>query len=77
MPANLENSSGHKNGKDQFSFQSQGGAMPKNVQTTTQLCSFHTLACSKFSNLGFTSMWTENIQTYKVYLEKAEEPKIK
>ena len=31
-------------GKGQFSFQSQRKAMPKNVQTTTQLHSFHTLA---------------------------------
>ena len=30
-------SSGHKPGKCQFSFQSQRKAMPKNVQTTTQL----------------------------------------
>ena len=30
-------SSGHRTGKDQFSFQSHRRAMPKNVQTTTQL----------------------------------------
>ena len=30
--------------KGQFSFQSQRGAMPKNLQTTVQLCSFHMLA---------------------------------
>ena len=29
--------SGHRTGKGQFSFQSQRKAMPKNVQTTTQL----------------------------------------
>ena len=34
-------SSGHRTGKDQFSFQSQRKAMPKNVQTTAQLHSFH------------------------------------
>ena len=27
--------------------------------------------------LGFNSMWTENFQTYKLDLEKAEEPEIK
>ena len=32
MPANLENSRGHRTGKGQFSFQSQRKAMPKNVQ---------------------------------------------
>ena len=34
---------GHRTGKDQFSFQSQRKAMPKNAQTTTQLHSSHTL----------------------------------
>ena len=37
-------SSGHKTGEDQFSFQSQRKAMPKNAQTTAQLHSSHTLA---------------------------------
>ena len=36
-------SSGHRTGKGQFSFQSQRKAMPKNVQTTTELHSSHTL----------------------------------
>ena len=36
--------SGHRTGKGQFSFQSESRAMLKNVQTTTQLHSFHTLA---------------------------------
>ena len=31
--------------------------MPKNVQTTTQLC--------KSFKLGFNSMWTKNFQIYK------------
>ena len=35
---------GHKTGKGQFSFQSQGRAMPKIVQTTKQLHSSHMLA---------------------------------
>ena len=37
-------SSGQRTGKGQFSFQSQRKAMPKNVQTTAQLHSSHTLA---------------------------------
>ena len=37
-------SHGHRIGKGQFSFQSQRKAMPKNVLTTAQLHSFHTLA---------------------------------
>ena len=44
MPENLELSSGHRTGKGQFSFQSQRKAMPKNVRTTAQFHSFHTLA---------------------------------
>ena len=51
----------------------------KNVQTTAQLPSCHTLAkkCSKFSKSGFNSMWIVNFQMFKLYLEKAEEPDIK
>ena len=37
-------SSGHRTGKGQFSFQSQRKAMSKNVETTAQLHSSHTLA---------------------------------
>ena len=50
-------SCGHRTRKGQFSFQSQRKAMPKNVQTTTQLHSSDTLAkkWSKFSKLGFNS----------------------
>ena len=42
-------SSGYRTGKGQFSLQSQRKVMPKNVQTTTQLHSFHmpALFCSK------------------------------
>ena len=36
--------SGHRTGKGQFSFQSHRKAVPKNVQTTRQLHSSHTLA---------------------------------
>ena len=44
MSANLENSAvATGTGKGQFSFQSHRKAMPKNVQTTAQLHSSHTL----------------------------------
>ena len=68
--------SGHRTGKGQFSFQSQRKAMPKNVQTTAQLHSCHTLAkyCSKFSKPGFNSKWLKNFQMFKLDLGKAEEP---
>ena len=44
MPANFGKlSSGHRTGKDQFSFQSQKKSKLKNVQTTAQLHSSHML----------------------------------
>ena len=72
-------SSGHRTGKGQYSFQSQRKAMPKNVQTTTQLHSTHMLVkwCLKFSKPGFSNTWTVNFQMYKLILEKTEEPEIK
>ena len=79
MPENLENSSGHRTGKGQFSFQSQRKAMPKNALTTAQLHSSHALVkqYSKFSKPGFSNTWTVNFQMFKLVLEKAEEPEIK
>ena len=60
-------------------FPIQWKAMPKNVQTTTQLHSSHMLVkyCSKFSKLGFNNMWTEKFQMFRPDLWKAEEPVIK
>ena len=37
-------SSGHRTGKGRFSFQSQRKAMPRIVQSTAKLHSYHTLA---------------------------------
>ena len=53
-------SSSHRTGKDHFSFQSQRREMSKNVQTTTQLSSFHKLARlrSKSFKLVFSRTWT-------------------
>ena len=80
MPAILENWA-VVTGLEKISFHSnpKRRAVPKNVQTTAQLHSFHMLArsCSKSSKLGFNSMWTVNFQMYKLDLEKAEEPEIK
>ena len=60
-------------------IQSQKRAMPKNVQTTAQLHSSHTLVkkCSKFFKPGFSNTWTLNFQMFKLVLEKAEEQEIK
>ena len=51
----------------------------KKDQTIAQLHSFHMLArsCSKSFKPGFNSTWTENLQMFKLDLEKAEEPEIK
>ena len=67
-------SSGQRTGKCQVSFQSKRKEMPKKIQTTIKLYSFHMLVryCSKSFKLGFNSMWIEDIQMYKRGLEKAE-----
>ena len=67
-------SSCHRTGKCHFSFQSQRKAIPRNVQITVQLHSFHMPArlCSKSFNISFHSRWAENFQMYKLDLEKTE-----
>ena len=72
-------SSGRRTGKGQFSFQSQRGAMQRNVSTTIQLYSFHVQGrlCSKSFKPGFSKMWTENFQMYKLGFEEPEETEIK
>ena len=69
-------SSGHRTGKGQFSFQFQRKAMPKNVQTTAQICSFNAITIMG-KILGFSIVRTEKFQMSKLGLEKAEEPVIK
>ena len=74
-------SSGHRTGKKSviIPIQKKGNAKEKNVQTTTQLHSFHMpiRQCTKSYELGFNNAWTENFQMYKLVSEKAEEPEIK
>ena len=78
MPANVENST-VATGLEKVSFHSTHKAIPKNVQTTTQLHAFHMLprSCSKSSKLGFNNKGTENIQMLNLDLEKAEKSEIK
>ena len=64
-------------GLEKINFHSNPtSAMPKNVQATIQLHSFHMLAklCLDSFNLGFSSTWTENSQMYKLGFKEAEEP---
>ena len=53
--------------------------MPKIIQITAQLHSFHMLdrSFSKSFKLAVNSTWTENFQMYKLDWEQAEEPDIK
>ena len=54
--------SGHRTGKGQFSFQSQRKAMPKNVQTSTQLPSSHTLVKRKWKSLIMSNpLWPHGL----------------
>ena len=66
--------SGQRTGKYQSTSQSQRRAVPNNAPTIVQLHSFHTPArlCSKSSKVGFSNMWTENSQKYKLDSEEAE-----
>ena len=59
-------SSGHRTGKDQFSFQSQGRAMPKNVKTTTQLQYFTCYQSNAQNPSSFNNKWTDNFQIFKL-----------
>ena len=58
-------------GLEKVTFHSRK-AMPKNVHTTIQLCSFHMLVrlCSKSFELGFNSTWTENFQMVQAGFKK-------
>ena len=69
-------SSGHKTGKGQFSFQSQGKVMPKNIQTTTQLYSSHRKVMLKIQ-ARLQQYVNQELQMFKLNLEKAKEKQIK
>ena len=55
----------------------KGNAKECSNYHTTALISHASKVCSKFSKPGFSNMWTVNFQTFKLVLEKAEEPEIK
>ena len=79
MPANLENSAVATGLKKSVVIPIPKKHNEKNVQTTAHLHSFHTLVrlCSKSFKLGFSSMWTEDFNMYKLGSEEAVEPEIK
>ena len=51
--------------------------MPKNVHTTTQLHSSHTLVMFKILQGRLQQYMNRDFQMFKLDLEKAEEPEIK
>ena len=82
MPANLENCSGHRTGKGQFSFQSQRKAISK--RSNSKECSnYHTIALISHTSKVMLKILQARLQQYvnfqmfKLVLKKAEEPEIK
>ena len=63
--------SGHRNEKGQFQFQFQRKAMPKNAQTYTLVSN------AQNSPRQASTVCEQCFQTFKLDLEKAEEPEIK
>ena len=72
-------SSGHRTGKDQFSFLSQRRAMPKNVQTTTPtvLISHASKVILKIHQDGLQQYMNQELPDVQAGFRKAEEPDIK
>ena len=73
-------SSGHRTGKGQFSFKSQGKAMSKKAQTIAQLHASHTLSKVRLKILHARLLQYMNCKIFhmlKLDVEKAEEPEIK
>ena len=68
MPENLENSEWPQDWKMSVFTPISKKTIPKNVQTTIQLYSFHMLVslCSKSFKLDFINTWAENLQIYKL-----------
>ena len=77
MLANLKNSAVfHRVGKGQFSLQSQRKAMPKNIQTTTQLHSSHMLVMLKILQARLQQYMNCELPDVQAGFRKAEEPEI-
>ena len=75
MPANLKNSE-MATGLEKLSFHSnykKGNAKECSNYHTIALMSHTSKVMLKILQPGFTNMWTENFQMFKLDLEKAEE----
>ena len=75
MPANLENSAVAAG--LEIPIPKKGSAKECSNYCTNALISHTSKVMLKFSKPGFNSMWTMNVQIFKLDLEKAEEPEIK
>ena len=78
MPANLENSA-VATGLEKVSFHSnpKGNAKECSNYCTIALISHTSKVMLKILQVGFNSTWTEDLQNFKLDLEKAEEPETK
>ena len=70
-------SSDHRTGKDQFSFQSQRKAIPKNAQTTAKLHSHAIKVMLKILQARFQQYVNRELPDVQAGLKKAEEPETK
>ena len=77
MSANLENSAVATTGKGQFSFQSQGRTVWKNVQTTIVLILHASKVTLKILQARLQQYNNGELPDVQIGLEKAEEPEIK
>ena len=79
MPTNLENSA-VATGLEKVSFHSipkKGNAKECSNYHTIALISHASKAILKILQACLSTVWTKNVQMFKLYLEKAEEPEIK
>ena len=60
-----------------FPIPKKGNAKECSNDCTIVLISHTSKVMLKFSRLGFSSMWTMNLQIYKLYFKETEEPEIK
>ena len=71
--------SGHRTEKGQFSFQFQRKAMPQDVQTTTQFCSFHidNKVMLKILQARLQQYMNQELPYVQAGFRKAEDPEIR
>ena len=76
-PGRLQSMGSQRVGHNIVTKQRIRSSRDKQKYHRTTLISHASKVMQKPSKLGFNSTWTENFQTFKLDLEKAEEPEIK